>query len=77
MGRPKSEVYQEVEYLRSLCFSWSKIANILGISRATLYRRFSQGMLIIYTAISDDDLDHLVLEIKVRQNPRSYVNGCT
>ena len=77
MGRPKSEVYQEVEYLRSLRFSWSKIANILGISRATLYRCFSQGMLIIYSAISDNDLDRLVLEIKVRQNPRSYVNGCT
>ena len=82
MGGPKSEVYQEVEYLRSLRFSWSKIgglkiANILGISRATLYRRFSQGMLIIYSAISDGDLDRLVHEIKVRQNPRRYVNGCT
>ena len=77
MGRPKSEVYQEVEYLPSLRFSWSKIANILGINRATHYRRFSQGMLIIYSAISDGDLDRLVHEIKVRQNPRSYVNGCT
>ena len=68
-----SEVYQEeVEYLRSLRFSWSKIANILGISRATLYRRLDEWQLsrdAYYSAITDGDLDRLVRQIKVRQNP--------
>ena len=70
MGRPKSEVYQEV--VRYLRFSWSKIADILGISRATLYRRLDEWQLsrdAYYSAISDGDLDRLVCEVKVRQNP--------
>ena len=73
MGRPKSEVYpEEVEYLRSLRFSWSKIANIIGISRATLYRRLDEWQLsrdAYYSSISDGDLDQLVRRIKVQQNP--------
>ena len=73
MGRPKCEVNQEeVEYLRSLRFSWSKIANIIGISRATLYRRLDEWQLpreAYYSSISDSDLDQLVCRIKVQQNP--------
>lgn len=39
-GRPMVEVdMDEVEYYRSLKFSWTKIASLVGISRSTLYRR--------------------------------------
>lgn len=49
VGRPTIEVdVCDIEYLRSLRFSWTKIANILGISRSTLYRRLSEE------EISDD-----------------------
>ena len=73
IGRPKSELVREdVEYLRSLRFNWSKIASILGVSRATLYRRLDEWQLsrdAYYSTISDSDLDDLVCEIKIRQNP--------
>ena len=71
-GRPTVEVnVEEVEYLRSLRFSWTKIAAILGISRRTLYRRLQEWNLpldINYSVISDTDLDRLVTEVK-RDNP--------
>lgn len=39
-GRPQFEVSSEqIQYLRSLCFSWTDISSLLGISRMTLYRR--------------------------------------
>lgn len=39
-GRPRFVVLQEqLEYLRSLHFSWVDISRMLGISRMTLYRR--------------------------------------
>ena len=69
MGQPKAEVYREVEYLRSL---HAKIADILGISRATLYRRLDEWQLsrdAYYSTVSDADLDQLVHDIKVQENP--------
>ena len=67
-GRPKVEVHMdEVEYLRSLRFTWTKIAQILGISRRTLYRRLSEWNLPLdtyYSTISDSDLDGLVAQVK-------------
>ena len=39
-GRPPFIVAKEqLEYLRSLSFSWTDIALLLGVSRMTLYRR--------------------------------------
>lgn len=39
-GRPKFHVTKEqLQYLRSLSFSWTAIAKMLSISRMTLYRR--------------------------------------
>ena len=67
-GRPAIEVFQEeVEYLRSLRFTWTKIADIVGISRRTLYRRLSEWDLPIdinYSIMSDSELDRLVADAK-------------
>ena len=64
---------EDVEYLRSLRFNWTKIASsILGVSRATLYRRLDEWQLsrdAYYSTISDTDLDDLVREIKIQENP--------
>lgn len=39
-GRPQLIITQDqLEYLRSLSFSWSEIARLLGVSRMTIYRR--------------------------------------
>ena len=66
-GRPKLELHQEeVEYLRSLRFSWTKIAEILGSSRSTLYRKMEEWNLpadIRYSQ-SDSELDRRVQQIK-------------
>ena len=68
MGRPRINVSLDyVEFLRSLRFSFTQIAALLGISRATLYRRLGEGgvnHLSTYTDISDADLDAEVLQIK-------------
>ena len=39
-GRPRLCITQsQLQYLKSLAFTWSEIASILGVSRMTLYRR--------------------------------------
>lgn len=67
-GRPLLDVsIEKVEYLRGLQFSWTKIADILGISRSTLYRRLEQESIDLtcrYTNISENALDVVVASIK-------------
>jgi DNA invertase Pin-like site-specific DNA recombinase len=67
-GRPAIDVdMNEVEYLRSLRFTWTKIANILGISRSTLYRRLDEegvSQHTTFTNITDAELDQKVAAIK-------------
>lgn len=69
VGRPRLEVsFDYIEYLRGLRFSFTEIAILLGISRATLYRRLSEAGVsycCAYTDICDADLDAEVLRIKV------------
>ena len=61
IGRPRIVVnIEEVEYLRSLRLKWKDIAEVLDISRQTLYRRLrEEGLLedLQFTDISNDDLD--------------------
>lgn len=67
-GRPKIDVsVEEIEFLRQLRFSWTKIAEILGISRSTLYRRLDEESITVdttYSDISDSELDRTILRIK-------------
>ncbi len=48
-------------------FTVRQIADMLGVSERTVYRRMSEFSLYIhmlYSGISDDDLDRLVCEIQ-------------
>ena len=67
-GRPRLYMDQrQIEYLRSLQFSWSEIASLLGLSRSTLYRRRRDwGMQLGrgYVHCSDEDLEKLVSDLK-------------
>ena len=58
----------DVEFLRGMRFSWTKIAEILGISRSTLYRRLEQDGIdrrLSYSEISDIELDEVMVTIKL------------
>ncbi len=72
VGRPATSVdIEDIEFLRNMRFSYTKIAEILGISRSTLYRRIEEegGVTMNkYTQISDIILDNVVTEIK-RNHP--------
>ena len=67
-GRPRVVIdIEEVELLRCLRFRWTKIAELLGVSRATLYRRLEEEGIwydLSFTNISDRDLDATVEAIK-------------
>lgn len=65
-GRPRFEVtVDQLEYLVSLSFSWTCIAQILGISRMTLYRRRVQfGMLRRGQIITDSELLALLQQMR-------------
>lgn len=71
-GRPRIEVaIEDIEFLRNLRFSWTRIAKILEISRSTLYRRLEDEGLarqLTFTNITDNDLDREVERIK-RMHP--------
>ncbi len=62
-GRPSFAINKEqLEYLRSLSFSWVGISRLLMVSTSSLYRRRIEYGLIqnSETAISDQDLLHLI-----------------
>ena len=61
---------EEVELLRYLRFKWKKIAELIGVSRATLYRRLQEEGVshdVSYTTISDRDLDRTIEAIKINR----------
>ena len=68
-GRPRVNVdIEDIEFLRGLRFPYTEIAGILGISRATLYRRLDEEGIdrdSKYTDITDGDLDREIVEIKL------------
>ncbi len=72
-GRPCFDVRREqLEYLNSLCFNWTQIASIIGVSRMTIYRRRVEfGMLNIpVTRLSNAELLCLVEELR-REHPHA------
>lgn len=68
-GRPKYLITKEqIDGLRSLHFSWKKIAEMLGVSERTIRRRRQEfdmaiGRSVIYSEIDDDELDIFVRHI--------------
>ena len=66
-GRPRAKAdVDDILKLRCLHYEWTKIASILGISRATLYRRLEEEGISPndYTPLTDDQLDEVVISIK-------------
>ena len=57
----------QIEFLRSLGFTWTKVATLLQISRSTLYRRLEEEGIdpsSSYSSISNAQLDQEILAIK-------------
>lgn len=66
-GRPRFQISAEqLEYLRSLSFSWTDIASLLGVSRMTICRhRVDCGLLHEQRdVLSDVELDEIIVELK-------------
>ena len=67
--RPKSDVNPDkVKFLMSKGFSKTKISSLLGISRQTFYNHlklWDSATFTKYTAITDDELDDKVRQIKL------------
>ena len=59
---------EEIKHLLGLRFAWTKVAQLVGISRSALYRRLEQediGTTGAYSDISNDELDRAVEYIKL------------
>lgn len=79
-GRPKFYISKEqLQYLRSLSFSWTAIADMLKVTRMTIYRRrIEYGMLDeSHSSISDQELAETVGHILVQhpQVGQTFVSG--
>ena len=59
---------EDIVDLRKLNYSWSKIAQMLGISRQTLYRRLKEFNISTcdFTDVLPQELDEIVKEVKVQ-----------
>ena len=82
VGRPSYDISSEqLMLLRSYYFSWTAIANIIGVSRWTIHRRVNTLQIpdsfLSYSSITDADLQNLVQQELVRM-PRCgerYMQG--
>ena len=65
VGRPSLQINMEdVEDMRKAGMSITKISQVLGVSRSTLYRAMEGSDLLGFTEISDQCLDELVIRYK-------------
>ena len=72
VGRPKILLNVDaIEFYRECGYTWNEVADILGVSRSTLWRRLKEASLHMnkYTDISDHDIDFIVAQIQ-----REYPN---
>ena len=70
-GRPKANVdIGDILELRHLNYKWTKIASILGVSRATVYRRLEEAGISPddSSPLTDNQLDEIITSIK-RDHP--------
>lgn len=81
-GRPAIQISCEmVENLRGLGFTWKKIADIMGVSRWTLYRRMREcgiDSASSFSSLTDEELDAKVSEYINRHGGttgQSYISG--
>ena len=81
-GRPSFQIPQEMlEDLRGFGFSWQKIADILGVSRWTIYRRVQEyGLKSMsdFSLMSDGELDNIISEYMNQHGKttgQSYITG--
>ena len=68
LGRPHEIVnIEHVQEWRKLNFTWRKIAQLMNISRSTLYRRLNEAAISSsdYTPLSSGELDQMIMEIKI------------
>ncbi len=70
IDRPRFDVRQEqIEYLRSMSFTYSQISELLGVSRMTVYRRcIEYGVLDVRSRenrMADADVLRMVREIRL------------
>ena len=66
-GRPRFEIGREqLEHLSSLGFTWTDIANILQVSRMTLYRRRREyGMVDPVDSLEQDELETVLRQLRI------------
>lgn len=66
-GRPKFDIKRnQLEYLEDMSFNWTQIAQILGVSRTTIYRRrleLSMNTSSPRSNVSDDELELVIRQI--------------
>ena len=66
-GRPRFDISrQQLQYLCSMSFTWTQIAEILGVSPMTIYRRRQEWALTEEPSrlLSDRDLHNLLLHMR-------------
>lgn len=67
VGRPRADVsIERILDWRKLNYKWSKIAQLMNISRSTLYRRLEEAGVSTddRTQLSADEVDELIMAIK-------------
>lgn len=70
IGRPRFDISRDqLEYLSSMSFTWTRIASMLGVSRMTIYRRRVEYGIPSRPghALSDDDLEIVLHRVSAEQ----------
>ena len=66
-GRPQFHITRDqLVFLRSLSFTWTRIASLLGISRMTVYRRRREYGLLVEEGTAPSDIQLSVLLSRIR-----------